>query len=216
MTNEVPFNEPEIDLESISALIPKTRDGDNRARDELIGQIKSYLDLMANRHMDKSLQNKIGPSDVVQQTYTRVIENFDQFRGGTAAEFRGWLKKIVVHEMAKMRRSYRAEKRDIAKEQPIEIQTESGHVVTSPTDAQPTPSAKAIAAERIENFHEIMKQLPEDYARVIQLRSIEQLSFKEIAERMDRSPDSAAKLWYRAVLKFEELLNESGNFNSGI
>jgi len=115
--------------------------------------------------------------------------------------------------MGKMRRAYRAEKRDVGREKRLDVQTETGGVPAPPFDANLTPSSQAIAAERVENFHEVMKLLPDDYARVIRLRSIEQLSFNDIAEQMNRSHDSVTKLWYRAVLKFEELLNDS-SFNS--
>jgi len=81
--------EPNLDFESISILITPSKEGDLEAREQLLLQMQDYVDLMAARHMDKSLQNKVGPSDIVQQTLTQVVENFDQFRGNTAAEFRG-------------------------------------------------------------------------------------------------------------------------------
>ncbi|MGI9518770.1 MAG: sigma-70 family RNA polymerase sigma factor [Pirellulaceae bacterium] len=203
-----------IDLESISVLIPQSREGDVEARNQLLAQIQDYLDLMAQRHMDKSLQQKVGPSDIVQQTLTQVIENFDDFRGTTAAEFRGWLKVIVVNEMAKMRRTYRAGKRDIGREQHLDGQRSAVKRAITPADNHLTPSSEAIAAEQIENFHDILEQLPHDYAQVIRLRSIQRLPFRDIAEQMDRSHDSVTKLWYRAVLKFEEKLRQLGDFTS--
>ena len=111
--------EPNIDLESISVLIPQTKEGNTDARDQLLEQMQDYIDLMAARHMDKTLQQKVGPSDIVQQAMTQVIENFDNFRGATAAEFRGWLKTIVVNEMGKIRRTFRAEKRDVGRERQL-------------------------------------------------------------------------------------------------
>jgi RNA polymerase sigma-70 factor (ECF subfamily) len=209
-------DEPVLDFESVSMLIPKSIEGDQAARNQLLDQVRSYLDLMAARHLDKSLQQKVGPSDVVQQTLTQVIENFDQFQGETAAEFHGWLKAIVVNEIRKMRRTYRAAKRDIGRERQLDSPSESVRGPAPPADLNMTPSSEAIAAEQLGKFHEILAKLPEDYATVIRLRSIEQLPFKQIADQMDRSHDSVTKLWYRAVVQFEELLRESGNFNSGI
>ena len=212
MSDDTP--DPNIDLESISSLIPKSKEGNEVAREQLLAQIQDYLDLMAARHMDKSLQPKIGRSDIVQQTLTQVIENFDQFRGGTAAEFRGWLKTIVVNEMGKMRRNFRAGKRDIGRELQLEGQASASGTRPTPADVNPTPSTEAMAAEQIDNFYAILQQLPEDYAQVIRLRSLERLPFKEIADKMQRSHDAITKLWYRAVLKFEEKLKESGDFET--
>lgn len=211
--------EQRIDLDSISQLIPPSREGDPDARQQLLSQIQDYVNLMAARHMDKSLQRKIGPSDIVQQSLTQVVQNFDQFRGQTAAEFRGWLKAIVINEMGKIRRNFHAKKRDVARERPMIDQPSTAgsenRVRITPADTNPTPASEAIAAEQIEYFYEIMGQLPTDYAEVIRLRSIERLAFKEIGEQMGRSHDSVTKLWYRAILKFEELLKDNDNFTSG-
>ena len=95
-------HEPELDFDSISRLIPPSKEGDQEARQALLAQIQDYVNLMAARHMDRSLNPKAGPSDIVQQSLTQVVQNFDQFRGQTGAEFRGWLKTIVVNEMGKM------------------------------------------------------------------------------------------------------------------
>jgi RNA polymerase sigma-70 factor (ECF subfamily) len=204
---------PEVDYESISILIPKSRDGDSAAQSQLFQQIQDYLELMAAKYMDKSLQQKLGPSDIVQQTMTQVIENFDKFRGGTAAEFRGWLKTIVINEMGKLRRNFRTDKRDVGREKRLDAAVASSGEGFAPTDMNRTPSSEAIAAEQIESFYHVLDQLPEDYAQIIRLRSIEQMPFREIAVAMNRSQDSVTKLWYRAVLKFEEKLRESGDFD---
>ncbi|MEM9942648.1 MAG: sigma factor [Planctomycetota bacterium] len=109
--------DPTIDFESISILIPRFRAGDQDALEQLVIQVQQYLKLMAANNMDRTLQQKIGASDVVQRTLVRVVENFDQFRGGSGGEFRAWLKKIVSNEIKYLQRAYRAEKRDIKREQ---------------------------------------------------------------------------------------------------
>ena len=71
-----------------------------------------------------------------------------------------------------------------------------------------------MAAERVKLFHEILKELSPEHAEIIRLRNLEQLPFKVIGERMERSEDAANKLWYRAMVKFEEKLKQDGNFES--
>ena len=44
-----------------------------------------------------------------------------------------------------------------------------------------------------------MERLPEDYRRVIELRYREGLSFEEIGAILERTPNSARKLWARAI-----------------
>lgn len=198
--------------DSISLLIGPSKDGDPQARAELLVQMQQYLELMAARQMDPALQQKLGPSDVVQQTMTRVIENFDGFRGDTAGEFRAWLKTIVANEVNSYRRAFRTRRRDIALEQSLTPGNSGQANPDAPRDRGPSPSSEAMTAERIDHFYEILDQLPENYAQVIRYRSLERLSFNEIAEKMDRSYDAVTKLWYRAVLQLESKLKEHGEF----
>ncbi len=194
--------------ESISLLIQPSKAGDAAAQADLLSQLQGYVHSVAQQHLEPSLRQKAGYSDIMQLTMTQVIQNFDQFKGATGAEFRGWLKTIVVNEINRVRRTFHAAKRDIAKERDLEEKDHSRYIGQSPVDCNPTPSSEAIAREQVQTFQKILRQLPPDYAAVVQLRSIEQLTFKEIAERTNKSLDSVTKLWYRAVLKLEEKLTE--------
>ena len=53
---------------------------------------------------------------------------------------------------------------------------------------------------------EAVAQLPADYQEVIMLRNLQRLSFKEVAERMNRSPGAAQMLWLRSLNRLQELL----------
>lgn len=203
-----------FDLESISILIPKTRDGDEEAREQLLQQFQSYLQWMATEHLDAATRQKVAPSDVVQQTFALVVENFDGFRGNTQAEFRAWIKQILLRELADARRKFRTAKRDLKRERRIDG-TES-QMGMPPVDHNPTPATDAMSAERRRVFHDALSRLPDDYATVIRLRSIDRKSFGEIAESMNRTYDSVTKLWYRALMKFEEELQKSELFRSRI
>ena len=202
------MSDPSPDYQSISILIEPSKQGDSQAQAELLAQLQDYVRLMAEKHLEPSLRQKAGYSDIAQEAMTRVVENFNQFHGETSAEFRGWLRAIVVNEIQRTRRTFRAAKRDIAKERQIDSDSHSGQFDMGPVDLNPTPSTEAMAREQVETFKKILGQLPEDYATVIQLRSIEKLSFKEVAETMQKTHDSVTKLWYRAVLKLEEKMRE--------
>jgi RNA polymerase sigma-70 factor (ECF subfamily) len=204
--NEPQADHSNVDLNSVSVLIPRSKEGDGEARQELLTQIQGYLESIANKKMDASLKQKVGASDIVQLSFLRVIENFEKFRGGTAAEFHSWLKTIVTNEINNTRRTFHAKKRDVTREKNV-----ANH---SPSDDHLTPSSEAMQSERVELFHSILAQLSDEHAEVIRLRNIDQLPFKQIAEAMDRSEDAVAKLWQRAMLKFEEKLSSDGNFKS--
>ena len=78
-----------------------------------------------------------------------------------------------------------------------------------PSDDQPTPQTNALSKERVQLLHQLLKRLPDDYAEAIRLRNLEQLSFREIGEKMDRSEAAAHKLWSRAIEKFQTELEKT-------
>ena len=49
-------------------------------------------------------------------------------------------------------------------------------------------------------------ELPDDYRRVIELRSRENRTFQEIGCELNRSPDAARMLWFRAIESLRQAL----------
>ncbi len=194
-------------------LIPKSKEGDRLAREQLLEEMQGFLEIVASQHMGADLKQKVGASDIVQLSFLRVVENFEKFNGRSSAEFRAWLKTIVVNEINKTHRTFSTKKRERARERSIDV-AKSNVPNASLTDRHLTPSSEAVSAERVQLFHQILEQLKPEHAEIIRLRNLDQLGFKEIGERMDRSEDAASKLWYRAMLVLEEKLKASGNFES--
>ena len=152
--------------------------------------------------------SNVNPSDVVQHSLIRMMDGIGDFRGSTRAEFFGWLNKIVKNESARANRHYRSQKRDVSRNRQLALGDSASLFFLDPADGHPTPQTNAISQERIQLFHDLLKKLPDDYAEVIVLRNLEQLSFREVGERMDRTEAAATKLWRRAIEKFQlELKN---------
>src|SRR5262249_42690451 len=63
----------------------------------------------------------------------------------------------------------------------------------------PTPSAGLAADEEIALLHQALERLPDDYRRVVHLRSQEGRSFEETGPLMGRTANAVGLLWLRAV-----------------
>lgn len=194
----------QVDPGSVSILIPSIKAGDELAREELMAILMSHLNESANRNLGKSLRQKAGVSDIVQQSFVQIIEKFAQFRGNTRAELLAWIESIVVNEIRNTNRAFKTRKRDVSREQ--SLQQSQNPTANSPADPQLTPSSEAITQEKKQRIHQLLNELAPDYAEVIRLRNLESLPFKEIADRMNRSEEAVSQLWYRAMLKFEQKL----------
>jgi RNA polymerase sigma-70 factor (ECF subfamily) len=72
-----------------------------------------------------------------------------------------------------------------------------------------SPSQQMAKNEAFLELANAMEALPEDYRHVIILRHLDELSFAEIARKMDRSVDSVEKLWVRGLAKLRKSMGDS-------
>lgn len=198
--------------DAVNLLIEKSREGDRIAQSELSRHVEQYLSIMIERKLDNSLRANFGVSDIVQQTLMQMVKGIGGFRGGTTKEFFGWLNRIIENETAKANRHLKQQKRDVRRRRSLSENASSSGRPFEYADYFPTPCTQAISNEQLQLFDRALEQIPDDYANVIRLRNLEQLSFKQVAEKMGRSVDSVSNLWYRAILKFQhELEKLDGN-----
>jgi RNA polymerase sigma-70 factor (ECF subfamily) len=185
-------------------LIRLARSGDEQALGILVNQCRDYLLLIANEELDQNLQGKFGASDFVQETMLIAHKKFDQFRGQSPAELKGWLRQILRNDLNRARRQFvDAHRRDIKRERTMD---DSQLQPLPLADDSNTPRTDAMVQEEARLLREAMAQLPENYRLAVQLREWDELSFPEIGMRMSISEEAARKLCRRAMDKLEQLL----------
>jgi RNA polymerase sigma-70 factor (ECF subfamily) len=72
-------------------LLSLARAGDATVLGRLLEAWRSHLVRVAERDLDTTLQGKLGASDLVQESLLDAYQHFDQFRGDSPQELRGWL-----------------------------------------------------------------------------------------------------------------------------
>lgn len=173
-------------------ILRAARAGSTEALGKLVQGNRDYLLLIANQDVAKNLRAKAGASDVVQETFALAHRNIAQFKGESPEELRGWLRTILKNQIGTLSRQFSTSKRDVHREGP-----ESNAIQMH--DLHPTPRTTAAQEEEAEQLRLAMESLSESHRQVIILRNWEQLSFPEVAERMQRSVDATKKLWGRAI-----------------
>ncbi|MEM7312568.1 MAG: sigma-70 family RNA polymerase sigma factor [Planctomycetota bacterium] len=194
--------------DSIGHLIEPAKLGDEDARGRLVQQLQSYYYLMADRHLDRKLRNKINPSDIVQESLAKAFDQLPTFRGTNENQLHAWVRTILMNEIQTVRRKFRQPKRNVELEEGLNKTSKAANLTEPPSDSL-TPSSRAVAQEELSRLRSRLHQLPADYEQVIKLRSLQRLSFKETAEVMGRTVDSTTKLWYRAIVKLKDMLGDS-------
>lgn len=194
-------------------LIQRTRAGDRSAENELLEKCRAYISLVARAQIEGWMRTKFDASDLVQQTLLEAHQGLSRFEGETEAEWLGWLRGILNHNTLDFARRYQgAAKRDVKREfsidragQPPEA---SGQMKWELPDQAETPSRILLNREQEIQVADAVSQLPPDYQEVIMLRNLQRLPFKEVAERMQRSPGAVQMLWLRALNQLQELLEQ--------
>jgi RNA polymerase sigma-70 factor (ECF subfamily) len=182
-------------LFELEAWIEAARHGDREALGRALLSVRDYLLLVANEGLDQALKGKGNASDLVQETFLLAQRGVRHFRGRTAGEWRQWLRKILVRNMAQERRRFTATaKRMVQREVkiPDEMQLEChGYVETPSRDL----ALRELEAALIEGLN----RLPEHHRAVVIWHQREGLSFEEIGRRSGNSAEAARKLWTRAL-----------------
>jgi RNA polymerase sigma-70 factor (ECF subfamily) len=193
-------------------LIRRARAGSHAALGRLLDGCRPYLLRIAGEALDPRLQAKGGASDLVQETFVEALRDFGEFTGDSEPELLVWLRHHLRYRVAKFIRRYReAAKRAAGREVPLDAGNSScakGPALAAP---QLPPSECALADERDHLLEQALERLPEEYRHVIDLRYRQGLSFEEIGVILQRTPNSARKLWARAIerLKHDPRANPS-------
>ena len=134
--------------------------------------------------------NRPDAEDLTAQVFMRAVEQLDTTRD--AGQIVSWLYRVSQNAIADYWRAfYRL---------PIigTDQVAPGWEPAQPGDEQEAPGKTAAAVLRVK---EVLEQLPQRYALVLELRFLQRMTVAETAEQMGISHGNAKILQYRALRK---------------
>jgi RNA polymerase sigma-70 factor (ECF subfamily) len=186
--------------------------GEDRVPDELLERCRAYLCLLARFQVGARLQAKLDASDLVQQTLLKAHQNRAQFRGQGMAELMAWLRQILANELAGVVRAFHTERRDLAREQALQLSLDdsSSRLHAWLAADQTSPSQCAIREEQLLRLAAALEQLPAEQRQAIELHHFQGCPLAEVAVLLDRSEEAIVGLLYRALKKLRQLLDVAG------
>lgn len=176
--------------ESLEPLVEAARQGDRRAFDELVRL--TYGDVY--KLAVKMTGNEADASDVVQDAYVRAFRALRRFRGD--ASFSTWLYRITSN-CASTFLSRRSRQR-------CDDLSELDNVVDP--DPEQDPTLRAEASTLRQTIERALDQLPHRLRAVVVLKDVEDLSHREIAERLGISESATKVRLHRARHTLRRLL----------
>ena len=182
--------------------------GSKSSLGRLFQSCRAYLLLVGNRSLGQSVCGKLGASDLVQETFLQAQQIFDRFEGTSQEELLAWLTRILQFKLAQAADQFAGtQMRDVGREVPIGL-VDQNDIFDRRHGVGPADSAIQ-RADEVQRLRSFLDQLPAEYRRAIELRSLDQKSFTEVGEALGRSAEAARKLWVRAVDRLRELSGEA-------
>jgi RNA polymerase sigma-70 factor (ECF subfamily) len=180
--------------EESTTLLREARQGSREALGELYARYGTRLLAFIRMRMGRDLRQRVESRDILQATLLKSFQRLAQFEGGDGATLMGWLVRIAENEIRDQADYQHRQRRDVAAGVPIDA---GG--VDLPAHVRSALS-EAVVSEEAERLGAALEALDPDHREVIALRKLEELSFKEVADRMGRSEDACRMLLARAMV----------------
>lgn len=191
--------------DSIDRDLAVARAGSAEALGRLLQVSRPYLLLVANQELPPELRGKVGGSDLVQETFLEAQRDFAQFEGTSEADLLAWLRRILLNNIANVSRHYQTDKRQVSRE--VQREGPAACDLCQNVEAEgASPSSEMAAQEQDLALRRALDQLSEPLRQVVQWRNYERLSFEEIGQRLGRSAEAARKMWGRAIVQLQRML----------
>jgi RNA polymerase sigma-70 factor (ECF subfamily) len=158
--------------------------------------------------MGPLLRAKLSPADVVQETFLEAQKSYARFVDRGRGSFLSWLFSIAENRLRDLHKYHAAQKRHPAREIPLGgRETDHSGPLGGITGGITTPGTRAMKRELFDLMLESVDALPDDLREVILLRAVEDRSFREIAERLGKSPSTVQTRYGRALEELRRRLD---------
>lgn len=197
-------------MRSNEELLEAARRGDEAALAALFERHRDRLERMVRLRLDRRLQGRVDPADVVQDAYLTVCRKFPAFAAAGRMDFFLWLRLEVGQKLIDVHRFHlAAQMRDAGQE--VSLHQGALPQVTSQSLAEQllgkltTASQAAIRVELKLRVQEALNSMSPEDREVLVLRHFEELSNSEAAQVLGIKPSAACNRYVRALKRLKEV-----------
>src|SRR5262245_52451024 len=181
---------------SASGLLKRARQGDHYALGELLECFRPAMQDWARQFLSPLLAQKVGASDLVQETCLDAMRDFGAARVTDAAGLETWLATLLANNLKDWQRKFTmSKKRNLRRERPLgDVESKQGLVAAMLASGDSSPESRLLKRESNDLVTQALDRLPRGYRQVIIWRNDERQSWAEIAQRLERSEDAVRML----------------------
>jgi len=199
-------------------LLAQVARGDGQVLGVLLARHRERLRRMVALRLDRRLQGRIDPSDVIQEAYLEASTRLAEYLRNPTMPFFLWLRFLAGQKLVTLHRHHlgvqmRNAGQEVALCQGPLPQASSAALAAQLLGHDTHPSAAAIRAEMKIRMQEALDSMDPLDREVLALRHFEQLSRAEIAALLGISEAAAGKRYIRALERLRQIL---GNAPGGL
>lgn len=188
-----------MERQDSTALLRRAREGEAGALDDLLARVATKLLPLIRLRMGRGLRGRMESRDILQSVLLKSYQRMEQFDGGSLM---AWVARIAENEIRDQHEFHGRQRRDAGRD--ASLDGDAG--LRSPVRSA---LSQAIWTEESERLERALESLPEAQREAIVLRKLEELSFREIGERLGRSEDAGRMLFGRAMAALTLALSEN-------
>lgn len=202
-------------------LIRRAGRGDPGGLEDLLGRYRDRLRRMVKLRLDRRLQGRIDPSDVIQEAYLEASRRLDEYLRDPPMPFFLWLRLVTGQKLALAHRQHLGvQARDAGREVSLHRgplpEATSAALAARLVGQRTSPSQAAARAERRLRLQEALNGMQELDREVLALRHFEQLTNAEAARVLGLSPTAACNRYVRALERLKTVLAGVSGGSGGI
>ena len=200
--------------DNLDGLLTQARAGDEMALAELFGRYRKRLRQMVRLRLDRRLQGRVDPSDVLQEAYLDAARKLPSYSENENLPFFLWLRLVVGQKLTDLHRHHLGvQQRDAAREvsiyQGAMPQATSFALAAQLLGKMTTPSRAAMRAESRLQIQQALDAMDAIDREVLTLRHFEMLTNAETAKVLEISQAAASNRYVRALKRMKEILQDA-------
>jgi RNA polymerase sigma-70 factor (ECF subfamily) len=202
---------PSRNPSEVDRLLDRAAAGDPDAWRAIFDRDRERLRRMVVLRMDRRLQGRVDPSDVIQEAHIEAMTRLPEYRRQSNVPFFLWLRLIVGQRLTLLHRRHlgaqaRGAGREIGLYHGALPEATSAALAARLLGRLTQPSQAAVRAERKIRIQTALNEMDQIDREILALRHFEQLSNDESAQALGLSKSAASKRYIRALERLKGIL----------
>ncbi len=199
------------DSDETDALVRRASEGEEGAFAELFTRYRARLRRMVQLRLDRRLQGRVDPSDVLQEAYIDLAQRLPEYSENPSLPFFLWLRMVTGQRLLQVhRRHLQTAMRDVNQEVSLYRgampQANSLSLAAQLLGRMTSASQKAMRAELQIKLQETLNTMDLIDREILVLRHFEELSNNEAAQVLGVTKAAASNRYVRALKRLRDVL----------